>query len=261
MDSLRLILILAGLLVVGIIYFLGRRREQKNAPSDIVENSIASPETAESNDDWDSLSFSTADNEPLDDNASPLLATLRQGAKFQKQQLDAAALDSLHMSPDEHLLTESDEVREEIDAAQEWYVVLTVMANEGGRLQGEAIHDALEEAGMHFGEMDIYHDYASGNQGVSLLSIANIVEPGTLRPDDKASLVTPGLALLLRLPTVLEGLQALERMLDTATQLAEKLNGHICDQQRLILSEESIEELRQKARDYPALPVLSAEVE
>lgn len=266
MDSLRLILILAGLLIVLAIYLFGRRQEQKSSDRDLVESSTEKSASSPATDDWDSLSFSTLDSDPLDDNTSPLLATLREGARAQRQKLEDAALDSLKLSStedniEELSLTGSDEVREQDEQGREWFVVLTVMANEGNRFQGETIHKALHEADMHFGEMDIYHDYAAGTEGVSLTSIANILEPGSLKPDEQDKLETPGLLMLLRLPTILDGREALDRMLGIAKELADKLDGHVCDQQRHLLSDDVIEEMRKKAKDYPVLPVLSAEVD
>ena len=251
MDNLRLILILAGLLVVAIIYLIGRRREQKTSEMDTAEYSAESAESSIPADEWDSLSFSSVDSDSLDE-ASPLLANLRQGAKLQRQRLEDSALDSMGA-----LSAGDDEEQEDRD----WYVVLTVIANEGERFRGEAIHQTLQQAGLQFGEMDIYHDYAAGSEGVSLTSVANILEPGTLIAEEQDDLLTPGLVMLLRLPTVMDGEEALDRMLDIAEELAKDLGGQVCDQKRQPLGEEAIEDLLHKASEYPVLPVLSLEME
>ncbi|MGB1580792.1 MAG: cell division protein ZipA C-terminal FtsZ-binding domain-containing protein, partial [Nevskiales bacterium] len=68
-------------------------------------------------------------------------------------------------------------------------VVLHVVAQQGTQLAGTQIHAALEQCGLQFGERDVFHRMAEfGGKPQSVFSIANMLKPGTLNPDDAEAL-------------------------------------------------------------------------
>ncbi|AFJ01227.1 Cell division protein ZipA [Methylophaga frappieri] len=144
-------------------------------------------------------------------------------------------------------LAEADDIPAETPVPeQDWDLViaLTVMAPADRLFTGRAVKNALDNQDMHFGEMQIYHRFSLGSRKQSLFSIANIIDPGTFLPAELISMKTPGILLFARLPGPANGLTVLDAMVECATQMAEQLDGIVCDEQRQPLTESTLERLR-----------------
>ncbi len=123
-------------------------------------------------------------------------------------------------------------------------IALTVMAPKDRLFTGRAVKNALDNQDLHFGEMQIYHRFTLGSRKQSMFSVANIVDPGTFLPAELISMKTPGILLFARLPGPVNGLAVLDAMLDCATQMAEQLDGVVCDEQRQLLTDQALESVR-----------------
>lgn len=135
---------------------------------------------------------------------------------------------------------------------QEWQMALafTVMARPENLMNGLDIQRVLEQLDMQFGEMQLFHRYLISGQKQVLFSVANVVEPGTLVPDQFDLLQTPGLLLFANLPGPLNGLLLFDEILDAAHQLAEQLDGVICNEQREPMTQKDIEAIRSKILNF-----------
>jgi cell division protein ZipA len=133
----------------------------------------------------------------------------------------------------------------------ELIIVLHVAAKGQGRVSGQALRDALEVAGLEFGEMDIYHRYSEvGGERRQLFSAANMIKPGTLRAQDLDGLQTPGLSLFMRLPGPLRPLDALDEMLAVAGRLAAEIDGQLLAENRIPLTRQLTEHMRDRVRAF-----------
>ncbi len=136
---------------------------------------------------------------------------------------------------------------------QDWEMSLafTVMAKPERYFNGLDIQPVLEQLDMQFGEMQLFHRYltAAGQRQV-LFSVANVVEPGILSPDEFDILQTPGLLIFAHLPGPLNGLLLFDEILDAANQLAEVLDGVICNEQRQEMGQSDIEAIRSKILNF-----------
>lgn len=76
-------------------------------------------------------------------------------------------------------------VEEEPKEDQLEVLVLHVKANHNQQFVGTQLFDSMEQNGLHFGAMSIYHRHAdlTGNDKV-LFSVANMMKPGSLAHDD-----------------------------------------------------------------------------
>ncbi|WP_339778624.1 cell division protein ZipA C-terminal FtsZ-binding domain-containing protein [uncultured Methylophaga sp.] len=137
---------------------------------------------------------------------------------------------------------------DEEDDTPDWEMVvaLTIMAPESQMFTGRAIKSALEQQEMHFGDMQIYHRYTVNNRRQTLFSVANILDPGTLLPDQLISMKTPGLLMFARLPGPVNGLTVFDSMLDTAQQLTAYLGGILCDEKREPITDKHLEATRNR---------------
>ncbi|MEN9501008.1 MAG: hypothetical protein RI964_293 [Pseudomonadota bacterium] len=110
-------------------------------------------------------------------------------------------------------------------------LILFVAADTEMGFPGEEVLKALENSGLYFGDMDIFHRYILTEKGeASLFSIANGVKPWTLIPEELVEESTPGLSLILNLPSLIDNGDAIQDFLRTAERLTAALGGILKDQ-------------------------------
>ncbi len=109
-------------------------------------------------------------------------------------------------------------------------LVMFIAADIDAGFAGEEVLKALDNAGLSFGDMDIFHRYILTEQGeTSLFSIANGVKPWTLIPEELTMQTTPGLSMILNLPSPIDDGEAIHDFLRTAERLVADLNGVLKD--------------------------------
>jgi len=125
------------------------------------------------------------------------------------------------------------------DGVQDLIICHTIL-NKGEFFSGQQVFNALENAGLSYGEMNVFHYPGDEKtETFALFSVANIVEPGTFDPDNIQAMSTPGLSLFLRLPTG-GNYQAYEKFIRVANVIAHELNGELCDESRSKLTQQAI---------------------
>lgn len=131
-------------------------------------------------------------------------------------------------------------------------VAFYIVARTGRQFSGTDIFTVLEEMHFEHGEMDIFHCYNLGDLKFkqSVLSIANLVEPGTFNRKQMDTFTTPGLAIFMQLPSPFDGRVAFEFMLNTSFRLAAILEGRVENKQRRPLDAEIVNTLRQKVAEF-----------
>ncbi len=130
-------------------------------------------------------------------------------------------------------------------------LVINVMAPKGQAFGGEALQNVLFSAGMRYGDMDIFHHYAGeSGEGEVLFSMANMVKPGTFDLARMHEFTTPGVSFFLSLPTAGSSLAAFNTMADTAKQLVDFLGGELKDEQRSVMTNQTLEHCRQRIGEF-----------
>jgi len=146
------------------------------------------------------------------------------------------------------LFDEADEVPEPPEGFSDLIIALQVSARNGGSFSGREIQDALRHCGLEYGEMQIYHYYTPRRR--SLFYLANAIEPGSFDLTDMATLITPGIVFFLRLPAVINGLEAFDLMRELAGRVAERIGGELQDQQRHPLGRHELIAARERIAAY-----------
>ncbi|MGF1612510.1 MAG: cell division protein ZipA [Gammaproteobacteria bacterium] len=255
MDNLRWILLLSGiLLIMGIfIWEVLRRRHSEWDDPDRVDRSFAT--------DGDGLfaepaNSTEAQRDAVADTPSPTAKRddegvgggLRSGttpisAPPPRRSNEPTGADPMSLG----------KVAAETNPADEPLIcAIAVMAKPGHRFSGGTLCAALEEAGLHYGPMGIFHYYKLNEQSHRQLmfSAANMLEPGSFDLDAVDSLYTPGLMLFMRLPSEVDGAEAFDLMLTAGKQLAERLGGELRDETRSSLTPQSIGHMRERIIDF-----------
>jgi len=147
---------------------------------------------------------------------------------------------------------EADEPAEEREAVPfEEVLVINVIARDEGGFKGSALLQNILESGLRFGEMDIFHRHESmAGNGEILFSMANGVKPGTFDLDDIEHFSTRAVSFFLGLPGPRHPRQAFDLMIAAARKLGHELGGELKDDQRSVLTAQTIEHYRQRIAEF-----------
>ncbi len=130
-------------------------------------------------------------------------------------------------------------------------LVINVTAKKGRLLMGDRLMPLLLSLGLKFGDMKIFNkrvgDKANGD---ILFNVANMLNPGTFDLNEMERFNTIGVTLFLALPTSINNLDAFNQMLETAQELVQSLDGELRDDQRNMMTAQTIEHYRQRVRDF-----------
>ncbi len=243
MDTLRVILIIFGILLVVGIYLADRfkgRRPKLNHRRNKVDPGML-PGVDES--------FTAAEELlPFEWVGKAASISARRQQPLADDQLDAVkGINGINADSEATNVTSGQLSTPGV--LPESVIVLTVMAREDKRFSGPLLLKVLQEAGFVHGERGLFNYCLAGSEE-PLFSVANILEPGRFVLSEIATLQTPGLALFMRLPAAVSGELALQNLLQKSRQIAAQLSGSLCDEQRLRLDEDKMARLEQKARRY-----------
>lgn len=130
-------------------------------------------------------------------------------------------------------------------------LVVNVMARDRLSFAGDDLLQVLITAGLKFGEMNIFHHHIDSNtKGTVLYSVANVLNPGTFDLNNMSNFSTLGVSFFLALPTSINNLDAFETMLSVAQQVKGGLDGDLRDDERNLMTAQTIEHYRQRVRDF-----------
>jgi cell division protein ZipA len=234
-DTLRLILIIIGsLLLIGL--YVWERRRARGDDEESSEDEI--PDLDED------------DNEPHlgawhgeeDEEASGMTGGGMQGGRPPYR---APEEPELHLEPS----ASPPEERAPEHPQSPLILSFHITPMEGQEtFDGEAIVHAASHCGVEPGEMDVFHRFPEDPDAPRrpLFSMANMVKPGTFPFGAMADFESPGLTLFSQAEGASNDPARLETMLETAHCLADELKGEIRDETRSPLTPEKEELLRDR---------------
>ena len=229
MDELRWILLIVGGVVIAGIYLWGVRGEI----ADRFRKPVRLPEH------HDPDLFSDSDLEPPTVHREPELGfrpdVAEGGAGAAAEQPAPRAVDTVE------------------DDSERMNLVVTIIGRDNALFPGSELKRVAAELGLEQGErgtLDCFADAGGSRRGLPVFSIANVLEPGVFDWAALEELETPGLVCFMRLPGPVDGKTAVELMLSVTHRLAESLDGVLCDDRRLRLSQQGVEHLRSEVTDF-----------
>ena len=118
---------------------------------------------------------------------------------------------------------------------------------------GTKLFDSLQQNGLLYGEMDIYHRHSDlSGTGKVLFSVANMMQPGTLKHDDPALFTTKGISFFMTLPCFGDPEQNFKLMLKTAQQIADDLGANVLDDARNLMTPDRLSAYRKQIQEFKA---------
>lgn len=116
------------------------------------------------------------------------------------------------------------------------------------RLEGAKLLDALVAESLQHGKYSVFHRLH--DDGVSVFSVASMVEPGTFDLEKMPQTQFPGITLFAQLPGPVPGMHALNELVACARRLQQSLGGTLQDDRGVPLTVHRIERLRQEVREF-----------
>lgn len=124
--------------------------------------------------------------------------------------------------------TESDKPQ----SSQPSQLVMFIASESEEGFTGSKILEALQNSGLTFGPMDVFHRMVLTDDGEqSLFNVANGVQPWTLIPEElQNGGGSPGLSMIMNLPTPIDNNEAVHDFVRTAERITSHLGGVLKNQ-------------------------------
>ena len=214
MNVVSILITLAGIIAILALYIISKLSQQRQ-PKDQI---IIIPKI---HDDDGHLMSSIAHDYPATDGSTPTPIVTDEEEEGSKEQVQEKAI------------------------IEERQVILFIASTNEEGISGDDIPAVLEKHNLHFGDMDIYHyTIESEKKGtVSLFRIANGIKPWTLVPDELAGTKTPGLSIIMQLPSPVSDHSAMELFITHAEGIAIDLGAQLRNAQQENFSVEDKEAL------------------
>ncbi|WP_022963782.1 cell division protein ZipA [Halopseudomonas pelagia] len=136
-------------------------------------------------------------------------------------------------------------------APVEEVLVINVIARDEEGFAGSALLQSILESGLRHGEMNIFHRHESmSGNGDVLFSMANALKPGVFDLDEMDHTRVRAVSFFMGLPGPRHPKQALDLMIAAARKLAHELGGDLKDEQRSVLTAQTIEHYRLRIAEF-----------
>ncbi len=132
-------------------------------------------------------------------------------------------------------------------------LVLNVVARPDREITGVEMLQVLLANQLRFGDMAIFHRHMkeADTRTPVLFSVANLLNPGIFDLNRISEFSTRGLCFFMTLPSAASSnMQAFEQMLDAAQKVRIALDADLKDDNRSVMTAQTIEHYRQRVRDF-----------
>ncbi|WP_434987122.1 cell division protein ZipA [Vreelandella zhaodongensis] len=145
----------------------------------------------------------------------------------------------------------SERARDTLTDASEM-VVISVLSREPEGFDGGKLLELMMVCGLRYSrEMGVFHRFETESSDSALqFSMVNVLKPGTFPIEEMDEFVTPGITLLMPLPGAVDSSAAFEAMVETAMVLVRHMGGELKDENRSVMTAQTIEFARQRVHEF-----------
>ena len=228
-STLRWILVVVGIIVVGSIFLFGNpEKRRKPKASRRKEEKKASKEAKR--------------REPTLEGAfgDEAMASVDEGGQGE-----------LPISSDPEPAPEPRSVKRKapLGPPPDRIVSLFLLARDNHVITGAELLQATVSTGMEFGDMNIFHRVDEASEK-SLFSLANAAKPGHFERDEWNTFETSGVVLFMTLPAPLNALDTWDAMLATGRRIGEILQADMLDEERSPFTRQREAQTREEMREF-----------
>ena len=244
-DTVRLLLIVAGVIVLAGIYLWSRLRESGKQDPNLGD--YGDFEESEEYDGGDYFEEEVRVITP-GSRKEPQLS----GLDFEER--DDFELEAVAPNPQTGK-AETTDLDRSVDApagadtqgGAPFLIQISVVAGPGRFFHGPDLKQALLDVDLLFGDMGIFHRY-DPELTQTQFSVASLIEPGTFPIDEMDGFECPGIVLFFQTARVSDPLSIYDDMVNTSRELAQRLHGIQWDETRQPLSAGKIAHMRNLLR-------------
>ena len=147
------------------------------------------------------------------------------------------------------VMSEEDE-RSQFAGASELMILHVKSKDPAGFPGATLLHIALA-CGMQVGEMQVFHRFRKTDAGPKIeFSMVSSINPGTFDIDAIDELYVPGVSFIMALPAPESSQECFTLMLETAKVVVKNLNGELRDENRGVMTPQTVEHYRQRIQDF-----------
>lgn len=133
----------------------------------------------------------------------------------------------------------------------EVFVILVMSST--GEFEMPLLNQALLGVGLKMTDQQIFS--LKDNMGNDFIRVANMLEPGTFPTEELDKYSTPGVAMILELPTSVRAPKAMHELIMMARKVSQRLNGRLYNMERQLVKESDLQSMRDAALDYESEPL------
>ncbi|GHD55776.1 cell division protein ZipA [Vreelandella hamiltonii] len=141
--------------------------------------------------------------------------------------------------------------RETLADAEEM-IVISVLSRDPEGFDGSKLLELMMACGLRYSRtMGVFHRFETESAESELqFSMVNVLKPGTFPIEEMDEFVTPGITFLMPLPGALDSAAAFEAMVETAMVVVRHMGGELKDENRSVMTAQTIEFARQRVREF-----------
>ncbi len=195
------------------------------------------------------LSFSASDDDLQGDRVTSTAAPTASPAPTAAEPVETLANEEVVRTGEQTIAVEPVDIVEEVPEPEPEVLVLHVHATQGEVFKGARLINTMEQNGLSFGDMNIYHRHSDDMASSKVIfSVANIVKPGVFHQG--VDFETPGISFFMTLPCYGNAESNFNLMLQTAQQIADDLSGLVMDEQRQMITPQKLDTYREKIKRF-----------
>jgi len=138
-------------------------------------------------------------------------------------------------------------------ARKEPQVFVLMVMSAGHEFSMTDLNKALLGVGLSFSDSGIY--VKRDNMGNSIIRVANLLEPGAFPAEAFEDYKTPGVAMILELPSTVRAPAAMHDLIMMARKVSQRLQGRLYNMERQLIKESDLQTMRDAAVEYESEPL------
>lgn len=145
----------------------------------------------------------------------------------------------------------AERARDALSDAEE-VIVISVLSRDEGGFHGPDLLNLMLACGLRYcHEMGVFHRFETESDDSALqFTMVNVLKPGVFDLDGMDDFVTPGVTFLMPLPSAHDSAAAFEAMFETAMVLVRNLGGELKDENRSVMTAQTVEFARQRVQEF-----------
>ena len=228
-STLRWILVIVGIIVVGSIFLFGNPNRKKQPKASRRDEKAPAKGAARRE--------PTLENVPAEPDP---LEGVEHGGQGELAIEDA---------PEPAAKPEAPKRQAPLGPPPDRIVSLFLLARDNHVITGAELLQATVSTGLEFGDMNIFHRLPDGEEK-PVFSLANAAKPGHFERDEWNTFETGGVVLFMALPASVHALDAWDSMLAAARRISEVLNADLLDDERNPFTRQREAQMREEMREY-----------